>query len=140
MNPEHEKSGLRFNKPDDVEAVFYEAFMRCDADVMARVWARQGVLCVHPGAGAIVEYDAVVRSWANIFSDADRAELKYTVVRRNVSDDLAIHVVAEELSSPGAAAAVVLATNVYRRFGDGWLMIEHHASLMQQRSTGQTLQ
>ena len=27
--------------------------------------------------------------------------------------------------------AIVLATNVYRKFNAGWLMIEHHASLMQ---------
>jgi hypothetical protein len=42
--------------------------------------------------------------------------------------------------SSGQVAAVVLATNVYRKYDRGWLMVEHHASLVQNQSNGQTLQ
>jgi ketosteroid isomerase-like protein len=135
-----EKTRLQFRTPDEVETVFYEAFMRCDTDVMAGVWPDDGVVCVHPGSSAITEYDAIVRSWAAIFGHSSGVELKYTVVRRTVADDLAVHVVAEELAGPGADAAEVLATNVYRRFDRGWLMVEHHGSLVQNRNQARTLQ
>ena len=134
------KSKLQFKTPDDVDAVFYEAFRHCDPDVMAGLWAEDDVLCVHPGAGVIVEYDAIIRSWANIFSDVDSADMKTTVIRRLLSDELAVYVVAEEMLSSGQVAAVVLATNVYRKFDSGWLMVEHHASLVQNQPNGQTLQ
>ncbi len=134
------KSKLQFKTPDEAEAVFYESFMRCDPDVMAGLWADEDVVCVHPGAGVIVEYDAIIRSWANIFSNVDSAEMKITVIRRVLSDELAVYVVAEEMLNSGQVAAVVLATNVYRKFDCGWLMVEHHASLVQNQSNGQTLQ
>jgi hypothetical protein len=94
------KPKLQFKSPDDVEAVFYEAFTRCDPDVMAGLWSDEGVVCVHPGSGAIVDYDAIIRSWANIFSNADRTEIKFTVLNRVVSDELAVHVVTEEMPGP----------------------------------------
>lgn len=134
------KSKLQFKTPDEVDAVFYEAFMRCDPEVMAGLWADEDVVCVHPGAGVIVEYGAIIRSWENIFSNVESAEMKTTVIRRVLSDELAVYIVAEEMLSSGQVAAVVLATNVYRRFDSGWLMIEHHASLVQNQANGQTLQ
>ncbi len=134
------KSKLQFNTPNDLEAVFYEAFMRCDPDVMAGLWADEGVVCVHPGSRAIIDYDSVIRSWVNIFSNANRTEMKYTVISRVVSKDLAMSVVVEEMLSSDTVTAVVLATNVCRKLDSGWLMIEHHASLVQNQSNGQTLQ
>ena len=134
------KSKLQFKTPDEADVVFYEAFMRCDPEVMAGLWADEDVVCVHPGAGIIVEYGAIIRSWENIFSNVDSAEMKTTVIRRALSDELAVYVVAEEMLSSGQVAAVVLATNVYRKFDSGWLMIEHHASLVQNQANGQTLQ
>ena len=134
------KSKLQFKTPDEVDAVFYEAFMRCDPEVMAGLWADEDVVCVHPGAGIIVEYGAIIRSWENIFINVYSAEMKTTVIRRVLSDELAVYIVAEEMLSSGQVAAVVLATNVYRRFDSGWLMIEHHASLVQNQANGQTLQ
>lgn len=107
---------------------------------MAGLWAHQGVVCVQPGLGAITDFDAIVRSWANIFGNAHRTEMEYTVINRVVSSDLAVKVVVEELLCSGTIAAVVLATNIYRKFDSGWLMIEHHAYLVQNRSQGQTLQ
>ena len=133
-------SKLTFKSPDEVEAVFYEAFIHCDPEVMAGLWADEDVICVHPGSGAIVDYRSIVRSWVNIFSDVRRTELKYTVINAVSANDLAVHVVAEEMLSSGMVTAIVLATNVYRKFNAGWLMIEHHASLMQSLSNGQTLQ
>jgi len=133
-------SRRQFKTPDEVDAVFYEAFKHCDPEVMAGLWADTDVVCVHPGAGAIVNYDAIIRSWANIFSNASSTEIAHTVIKRVVSNGLAVFVVAEEIPSSGTVTAVVLATNVYRKFDCGWLMIEHHASLVQNRNQGQRLQ
>ena len=115
------KSKLQFKTPDEVQAVFYEAFKHCDSDVMAGLWADEGVVCVHPGSGAILNYDAIARSWANIFRNVERTEMQYTVINRVLSSDLAVHVVVEEMLSSDEVAAVVLATNVYRKF-DRWLV------------------
>lgn len=130
----------RYKNADEVEAVFYEAFRRCDAAVMASLWAERELICIHPGARAIVERNAIVRSWESILGNSGGIELKYHVARRWQSDDLAVHTVAEELVGPGSEASVVLATNVYRRSADGWLMVEHHASLVHQQETPGTLQ
>ena len=130
----------RYRNPDEVEAVFYEAFRRCDSAVMASLWADGEVVCVHPGSRAIVERDAIIRSWESILENADGADLRYAVVRRWVADDLAVHMVAEELAAPDTETAVVLATNMYRRFGDTWLMVAHHASLVEQPEADRILQ
>ena len=134
------KQKLHLNTPDEVDAVFYEAFMRCDADVMAALWADEDVACVHPGAGVILDYEAIIRSWANIFSNVDSAEMNTTVINSVLSDDMAVYVVAEEMLNSGQVVAVVLATNIYRKTDCGWLMVEHHASLVQNLPAGQTLQ
>jgi hypothetical protein len=131
---------LEFKTPDEVEAVFYEAFAHCDKDVMTALWADGDVICIHPGSGAVVGYEAVVRSWAHIFTNARMPDIKFTVARRTLSGDLAVHLVTEEISTGDAAAAVVLVTNVYQKFESGWLMIEHHGSLVQSRTQNQTLQ
>lgn len=129
-----------YSTPDEVEAVFYEAFMRCDYEVMASLWAEADVVCVHPGSGAIVGYEDVMRSWAHIFSNAEKPDIQFLVGKRTDNEDLAVHVVAEEIASAGGPASVVLATNVYQKFDHGWFMVEHHASLVQASSEGHTLQ
>ena len=123
----------------EAEAVFYEAFRHCDKDVMAALWAEGDVVCVHPSSGAIVGHEAVVRSWAHIFNGAIMPEIKVTVGKRTVSDDLAVHLVTEEIAT-GEEAAVVFSTNVYQKFDNGWFMIEHHGSVVPSLSQGQTIQ
>lgn len=131
---------LEFQSPEDTEAVYYEAFRHCDARVMAALWADGDVICVHPGSGAVVGHTAVARSWAHIFDNAQPPQLTVSVARRTVGDDLAVHVVTEQFASENAATTVVLATNVYRKFDAGWLMIEHHASLVEVAGHAHTLQ
>lgn len=127
---------LEFTTPDEAEVVFYEAFIHCDSQVMAALWGDGEVVCVHPGSAAILGHEAVQRSWRHILDQARHPELEFRVLRRSVSQDLAVHLVAEQLNQ-----TLVLATNVYQRFHSGWLMVEHHASLVQpHRPSGETLQ
>ena len=135
-----DNSKLKFKTPEEAETVFYEAFMHCDAEVMAAIWADGDVLCIHPGSGAIVGHEAVVRSWSHIFANAHPPQISYTISKRIVSGELAVSLVVEEVSTDGGDSVLVLATNVYQKFDDGWLMVEHHGSLVQSRPQKQTLQ
>ena len=125
---------------NEAEAVFYEAFMHCDIDVMAALWAEGDVVCVHPGSGIITGYDAVMRSWRHILENSQPGDIQYKLTSKTIVGSLAIHVVEEEIRNNGTIAAVVIATNVFRRFDHGWQMIEHHGSVMQQEVAHRTLQ
>jgi ketosteroid isomerase-like protein len=128
---------------DDVEAAFYTAFTRCDLDTMQTLWTRDGAVCVHPGAAPIKGYEDILRSWQLIFSDAERPNVRINVIQRIAGDDLVVHMLEEHISSPGVPwqGAVVFATNIYRRDGQGWLMVAHNASAMPtQRTRVRTLQ
>lgn len=133
-------SKLGLKTPDEAEAAFYEAFRQCDAKAMAALWANGEVVCIHPGSGGIVGHEAVVRSWSHIFGNARPPNITCTVSKRIVTDKLAVSLVLENVSGNDGATALVLATNVYQRFDAGWLMVEHHGSLVQSRSRSQTLQ
>jgi hypothetical protein len=124
----------------EAEVVFYEAFMHCDVDVMSALWAEGDVVCVHPGSGIISGYEAVVRSWRHILENSSPSEIRYDLVSKTIAGDLAIHIVTEEILNNGTPVAIVVATNVYRRFNHGWQMVEHHGSVMQQEAVHRTLQ
>lgn len=131
---------LSLQTADEAEAVFYEAFQRCDSEVMAALWAEDDVVCVHPGSDAIIGHAQVARSFAHIFGGAQRPSILFSVVQRRVSADLAVHLVTEDIATGPDASARVLATNVYRKDAQGWLMVAHHASVVQARSHAQTVQ
>ncbi|MET0066333.1 MAG: nuclear transport factor 2 family protein [Candidatus Thiodiazotropha sp.] len=131
---------LELRTPDEAEIVYYESFMHCDAQLMGALWADGDVICVHPGSGAIVGHDRVSRSWLNIFQGAQPPQVRYQVIKSTHSGDLAIHLVSEEISTGDDAYAVILATNVYQKFDSGWLMVEHHASMVHSGHHQQTLQ
>jgi len=126
MNPPQS----HFTSADEVEAAFYAAFNRCDREAMADLWADDEVVCIHPGSQAIVGYEAVIRSWSHIFTHAELPDIQVNIVKRAVTEALVVHV-GEERISTGKATATVLATNVYKKYEEGWLMVEHHGSVMQ---------
>lgn len=132
---------LELKSPDDAETVYYEAFRHCDSKVMAAMWADGDVICVHPGSGAVIGHGAVVRSWRHILTNAQTPEIEVTVLKRMDVDGLAVHLVIERLTDRNNTSVSVLATNVYQKFDSGWLIVQHHASLVEsQEATGHTLQ
>ncbi|MEW8195827.1 MAG: nuclear transport factor 2 family protein [Candidatus Thiodiazotropha sp.] len=131
---------LELGTADEAEIIYYEAFMRCDQQLMAALWADGDVVCIHPGGSAIVGHEKVVLSWSNIFSGAQCPEIRYQVVKTVLSDDLAVHLVTEEVSTGEEAYALILATNVYQKFESGWRMVQHHASMVQAGRSQHTLQ
>lgn len=133
-------SKVNMQTVDEAEIVFYEAFMHGDIDVMAALWADDDVICVHPGSGMIKGYKSVMRSWQHIFSGSSRMDIRYRVENKVVTDDLAVHVVIEEMLNNNIVIAVVVATNVYKKFENSWLMTEHHGSVVNTIQKGETLQ
>ncbi len=129
-----------FRTADEAEVVYYEAFRHCDSQIMAALWGDDDVVCVHPGSGAIVGHAQVARSYAHIFTQAQRPDIRYSVVSRVQSEALAVHLVAEDITTGTGAVVRVLATNVYQRREQGWLMVEHHASVVQARPESATVQ
>jgi len=134
------QSKINRQTADEVEIIFYEAFMHCDIEVMAAIWADDDVVCVHPGTSAITGYDAVMRSWQHILEDAAHMDIRYSIKNKMVTDDFVVHVVVEEMFNNNRVAAIVVATNIYKKYLHGWLLTEHHGSVVNSERKGQTLQ
>jgi ketosteroid isomerase-like protein len=134
-----QQSRQTFTSADEAEQAFYAAFNQCDANAMAQIWAADDVICIHPGSQVIVGYEAVLRSWRHILTNAELPEIKIVVLNRLISDMLVVHLVEERITT-GDNYAAVLATNVYKKYPQGWLMVEHHGSLLARQAQAPTLQ
>ena len=122
---------MEFGSAQEVEAAFYAAFRTSDLEAMMFIWDDDEAVCIHPFGERIEGKSAITQSWQMIF--AHDAQLRFTLSDPWVfsGDSHAIHLVRENISveeSDGGKTMVVLATNAYRRVGDGWRMILHHAS------------
>jgi ketosteroid isomerase-like protein len=126
------RSTMTFASAAEVETAFYDAFSRCDLEAMQIVWARDGAVCVHPGAEAIKGYVAIMRSWEHIFRDAEQPSVQIHAIQTIEGDAMAVRMVEEHIGSASTPdqSAVVFATNIYRRGDQGWLMVAHNASIM----------
>lgn len=118
--------------PEAAESAFYTAFAQLDGDRMREVWAASAaVFCVHPGGPLISGHEDVIASWLEIFASAAPPQMAHRLVNSYVQDGMAVHLVEERIRPSGEAsqsAALVLATNVYRRTDAGWRLFSHHAS------------
>ena len=119
-----------FTDSQTVEAAFYDAFRRLDTKLMQALWIDgTTAACVHPGGDLLQGKAAVMESWTDIFHAAKPPDVDFTLLSMDVRDDLAVHLVREQVSSADGQHASVIATNVYRRTAGGWRMQLHHASL-----------
>lgn len=116
----------------NVEAAFYAAFVQRDLSAMQAIWADSpDVTCIHPGGPLLRGTADIVRSWAEILTNAAQPDVQYTELQRILDGDTAIHVVEERIrpARSGTDPTRVISTNVYRRTADGWRMFMHHSSL-----------
>lgn len=122
---------MPFNDPTTAERAFYRAFVDRDLDAMRQIWSQQpDAACLHPGGGLLVGVEAIMASWADIFRGTSAPHIEVRLVQTSVDHATAIHIVTEQIrNSDQGREATVVATNVYRRVGNGWLMWLHHASL-----------
>lgn len=128
-----------FDTPDAVEIAFYDAFINCDLEAMKTLWAREDVVCVHPGSSAIVGYEAIMSSWEYILDDSLLPDIEVNVLKQTVTEEMAVFVVEEYIATSETTAVVILATNVYQKFEQGWLITEHHGSVIQAQPDKPTL-
>ncbi|MGK5531648.1 nuclear transport factor 2 family protein [Streptomyces sp. URMC 129] len=129
----------------DIEAVsaantaLYDALEQGDLDAVADQWLEDGVSVVHPGWPVISGRGEVIRSYALIMANTDYIQFFLTDVEVSVLGDTALVTCTENILSGGPAEAdgtagplvggLVVATNVFRRTGDGaWKIWSHHGS------------
>ena len=122
---------MPFRDPLSAEKAFYTAFVERDLDAMRACWsAGPEAACVHPGGGLLIGIEAIMASWADIFTGSSTPRVRVRLVQKSIDRQTALHIVEEHIESADQDRhATVVATNVYRRVGDGWLMRLHHASL-----------
>lgn len=104
-------------------AAYYRAFSSGDFAAMTRIWADDGVSCVHPGWPALVGRDDVIESYRNILANQNRVRIAH-------QDDTVIAAgdEARVLCVEIVEGAALAATNLYRRIGGAWRMVHHQAS------------
>jgi len=111
---------------------FYEAFESLDIAKMDEVWAHlEYVTCVHPGWTLRSEWPAVRDSWVLIFNNTFSMKFELTESIVQVAGDMAWVICVENITSQQSdepQQVRVLATNLFERIGDEWLMIHHHGS------------
>ena len=123
---------------DDREAVrrtndrFYQALESLDLPAMEEVWLHEGwVHCIHPGWEAMEGWDAIRKTFEEIFTSTAWLRVTPTAVRVATIGDFAIVSCAENItvkSDEDVGLAVAHATNLFRKTPGGWKMIHHHAS------------
>ena len=111
---------------------FYDAFESLDIAKMDELWAHQEyITCIHPGWTIRSGWPAVRDSWVLIFNNTFSMKFELSDVQVQVAGDLGWVICTEHLTSRQDDQPVetrVLATNLFERIGDEWLMIHHHGS------------
>ena len=105
-------------------AAYYRAFSTGDFATMSRIWAEDGVSCVHPGWMPLVGRDAVIESYRAILTGPNRLRIAHRDDTAMVTGDEGRVLCIEILEG----TALLAATNVYRRVGGAWRMVHHQAS------------
>ena len=105
-------------------AAYYRAFSTGDVAAMSRLWADDGVSCVHPGWTPLIGRAAVVDSYRNILASPNRVRIAHREDTAIVTGDegrvLCIEIV--------EGTALLAATNCWRRVAGAWRMVHHQAS------------
>jgi len=120
---------MAFATAQDAEKAFYSAFAAADLEAMKATWANTDIVCIHPAAPLLQDPDDIFRSWDQVLSRLGAVKLRVEVIYRQAREDHAVHVVREHFSvRTGKNPEPIIATNVYRKGPEGWLLHVHHAS------------
>jgi len=103
---------------------YYRAFSTGDAAAMGRIWAEDGVSCVHPGWTPLIGRAAVIESYRGILTSPNRVHIAHREDTAIVTGDEGRVVCIEIVEG----SALLAATNFFRRIGGAWRMVHHQAS------------
>lgn len=118
-----------FKTPEEAEAAFYRSIEQADLQGLDAVWSLEdNIVCVHPGATRIEGRKAVMESFADLFFDAPILNFKIVDILYTGNDELAVHLVREEIELDGQVVSIMVSTNIYQWESGGWRMMLHHAS------------
>jgi ketosteroid isomerase-like protein len=111
---------------------FYQAFESLDIEKMEPIWLRDSkIVCIHPGWRKLTGWGPIMNSWERIFDGAFEMKFELRDLHLLVSSDMAVVVTEENLTQRGYDGTMrtqVLATNIYERVGNRWMMVLHHGS------------
>lgn len=120
-----------FSTPEAVEAAFYAAFEARSLDAMMAVWAGDdSIACIHPLAAPLNGRAAVAAGWRSMFEAAGQFRVRIETAHEMREAGQVIRIVREYLfiGQETEPRPPILATNAYRKQGDGWRLVLHHAS------------
>ena len=118
-----------FPSAQAAEAAFYAAFENADHVEMMAVWSPDAdIECIHPLGERLMGPKAIGDDWRRMLSGGKRMQFRLAHIKRYQTDQLAVHILYENITISGKQQPPVVATNVYRFNGRGWHMILHHAS------------
>ncbi|MGC9525471.1 MAG: nuclear transport factor 2 family protein [Limnospira sp.] len=116
---------------------FYRAFEKKDIEAMNAVWSRgTSSLCIHPGREALKGWDAIERSWQQIFKGTQYLEINIEIVSTDICGEIAYIVLVEnvmQIVGRRRVRAESMATNIFQLMGDRWYLIHHHGSPLMRR-------
>ena len=117
--------------PDDIEHQFYDALLHADIDRLMACWAdEEESICVLPGGPRLVGTGAIRAAFEAVFAHG-AVNAQPQKVRRLQAHGCAVHSVVVQIqvmTTEGAQAAWVVATNVFVLTSHGWRLVAHHAS------------
>jgi SnoaL-like domain len=115
-------------------AEFYHAFEGLSIDMMDTLWKHdENVICVHPGWELLVGWLAIRESWVMIFQNTEAIKFNITNPKIRLFDNNGIGIIVcqenIESSVNGQQDKIgVIATNVFERCENRWLLIHHQGS------------
>ncbi|MEB3885531.1 nuclear transport factor 2 family protein [Lyngbya sp. CCY1209] len=116
---------------------FYRAFEKKDIEAMSAVWSRgTSSLCIHPGREALKGWDAIERSWQQIFKGTQYLEINIEIISTDICGEIAYIVAIEnvmQIVGRRRVRAESMATNIFQLMGDRWYLIHHHGSPLMRR-------
>lgn len=111
---------------------FYRAFAGRDTALMNAVWAEdEPVTCLHPGWPAVDGRDNVLQSWQAILSGPASPDIECLHAKAGIHKDTGIVICYERIGQD-----FLIATNIFIRSGDGWLLVHHQSGAAPEPAEG----
>jgi ketosteroid isomerase-like protein len=115
-----------------VNEQFYRAFESLDIREMQSLWAvHRSVKCVHPGWGLRTGWPSVRDSWVMIFNNTAEIRFELSDVDICIVGDTGWVTCVEHVTTlieGEPQANQILATNIFIKDKNRWLLLHHHGS------------